>query len=563
MLTEGGLLILAAALPAVDRPLGPSFATRSEVVAAEGMVASSHPLATQIGVEVLRAGGTAVDAAIAVNAALALMEPTGCGLGGDLFALVFDPGSGRLVGYNGSGRSPAGLSLEWLRERGFQAIPSRGPLPVTVPGVVEAWFALHRRFGRLPFARLLAPTIRYARQGHPVPEVIAEAWARSVRELLRFPGFREQFTIDGRAPRKGEIWRNPNLAATLERIAADGADAFYRGEIAHRMVDYLREQGGFLSLEDLAEHRGEWVEPLSVDYRGVQVWQLPPNGQGASALMMLNILENFDFSRIPFGSADHVHLLVEAKKLAFEYRARYFGDPAFAQAPLAAMLDKSLARTLAERIDRERALLEFTPDPPRLAVGDTVYLATADREGMMVSWIQSNFRGMGSGMAPPGLGFILQNRGEQFALVEGHPNAYAPRKRPFHTIMPGFLTREGRPWVAFGVMGGDMQPQGQVQIVMNLVDFGMNLQEAGDAPRVHHGGSSEPAGLVAAMRNGGEVHLESGFPSTTVRELLRRGHRIVAAPPAVFGGYQAIMRDRDGVYFGASESRKDGQAAGY
>jgi gamma-glutamyltranspeptidase/glutathione hydrolase len=564
MLTESGLLMLAFVFPAADRPVGAGFATRSEVVAAEAMVASSHPLATQIGVEVLREGGSAVDAAIAVNAALALMEPTGCGLGGDLFALVWDPRSGRLLGYNGSGRSPRELSLEWLRKEGFDAIPSRGPLPVTVPGVVEAWFALHARFGRLPFPRLLAPTIRYARQGHPVPEVIADAWARSVPQLERFPGFREQFTIDGRAPRKGEIWRNPNLAETLDRIAQEGAEAFYRGEIAVRIASYLKEQGGFLSLEDLAEHRGEWVDPVSVEYRGVRVWQLPPNGQGASALMILNILENFDFSQIPFGSPEHVHLFVEAKKIAFEYRARYFGDPSFAQAPLAAMLDKALARSLAARIDRAQALLEFVPDPPELATGDTVYLATADRDGMMVSLIQSNFRGMGSGMAPPGLGFILQNRGEQFALRDGHPNLYAPGKRPFHTIMPGFLTREGRPWVAFGVMGGDMQPQGQAQIVMNLVDYGMNLQEAGDAPRIHHGGSTEPAGSVLGMRDGGEVHLEPGFPAATVRELLRRGHRVAAAPATVFGGYQAILRDPvSGVYFGASESRKDGQAAGF
>ncbi|MDW8478732.1 MAG: gamma-glutamyltransferase [Xanthomonadales bacterium] len=556
--------LLLAALLAGNRPVGAPFATRSEVWAPTAMVASSHPLATQIGLEVMRQGGNALDAAIAANAALTLMEPTGCGLGGDLFALVWDPKTRRLHGYNGSGRSPRSLTLARLRAMGLSAIPSRGPLPVTVPGVVEAWFALHARFGRKPMAELLAPTIRYAREGHPVPEVIADAWARSVPLLERFPGFREQFTLDGRAPRKGERWRNPNLARTLERIAEGGAEAFYRGEIAERIVAYLREQGGFLELEDLAAHRGEWVEPLSAEYRGVRVWQLPPNGQGATTLLMLNILEHFDFTRIPFGSAEHVHLFVEAKKLAFEYRARHFADPAFAALPVAALLEEGLARELARRIDRERALLAFTPDPLPLATGDTVYLATADGEGRMVSLIQSNFRGMGSGMAPPGLGFVLQNRGEQFVLREDHANAYAPGKRPFHTIMPGFLTRGGEPWVAFGVMAGDMQPQGQAQIVMNLVDFGMSLQEAGDAPRIHHGGSTEPAGQAEAMADGGELHLEPGFAETTVRELLRRGHRIVAAPAAVFGGYQAILRDPEtGAYAGASESRKDGQAAGF
>ncbi|GIX34893.1 MAG: gamma-glutamyltranspeptidase [Lysobacteraceae bacterium] len=564
------LILATTQAAAADRILGHGFATRSEVIAPHAMAATSHPLATQIALDVMKAGGSAVDAAIAANAALGLMEPTGCGIGGDLFALVWDPRSGRLHGYNGSGRSPAGLSLAWFQEHGYESIPAHGPLPVTVPGTVDGWFALHARFGRLPMARLLAPTIRYAREGHPVPEVIAHYWARSVPVLARWPGFLEQFTVGGRAPRKGELWRNPNLADTLEQIARGGRDAFYRGEIADRIDAYFRQHGGFLRREDLAAHRGEWVEPVSTRYRGVDVWELPPNGQGIAALQILNILEGFDFSKIRFGSAEHVHLFVEAKKLAFADRARWYADPAFFPGPdreaaaalVRRLLSKDYAASRRAQIDPERAAPAVDAGEP-LAQGDTIYLTTADADGMMVSLIQSNYRGMGSGMAPPGLGFILQDRGEQFVLKPGHPNTYAPRKRPFHTIIPAFLSRDGKPWVSFGVMGGAMQPQGHAQIVMNLVDFGMNLQEAGDAPRIHHDGSTEPAGQVTRMEDGGVLNLESGFDPEVQRELARRGHRIqLAVGP--FGGYQAIARDAEnGVWIGASESRKDGQAAGY
>lgn len=550
--------------PAADRAAAAIPQSRSEVIAPHGMVASSHPLATQIGVEVLKAGGSAVDAAIAVNAALGLMEPTGCGIGGDLFALVWDPKTRRLHGYNGSGRSPRALRRDWFDAEGIRRIPAFGPLPVTVPGAVDGWFALHQRFGRLPMGRLLEPTIRYAREGHPVAPVIAEAWALAVRRYGEFPGFREQFTIDGRAPAKGEIWRNPNLAATLERIAAEGRDAFYRGALPRTVEDYLRAQGGFLRADDFARHRGAWVEPVAVDYRGVRVWQLPPNGQGIATLQILKILEGYDLARLGPTDADYVHLFVEAKKLAFADRARWYGDPDFVRTPIERLLSAEYAAERRALIDPERAALEVQPGtmPPEGA--DTVYLATADRDGMMVSWIQSNYRGMGSGMVPPGLGFMLQNRGEQFALSAGHPNEYAPGKRPFHTIIPGFATRDGEPWLAFGVMGGAMQPQGQAQILINLIDFGMNVQQAGDAPRIHHSGSPEPEGMVEAMRDGGVVNLESAFPPATVQALLERGHRIQAAPPAVYGGYQAILRDpQTKVYHGASESRKDGQAAGY
>ncbi|MBD8525793.1 gamma-glutamyltransferase [Pseudoxanthomonas sp. CAU 1598] len=545
----------------MDRVTGREFATRSEVIAPHAMAATSHPLATQIALDVLKAGGSAVDAAIAANAALGLMEPTGNGIGGDLFAIVWDPKTQKLHAYNGSGRSPQALSLQWFQDNGYQDIPPHGPLPVTVPGAVDGWFALHDKFGKRKMSDNLAPTIRYAREGHPVHELIAYYWNRSVPVLSKWPGFAEQFTVDGRAPRKGELWKNPNLARTLEKIAKGGRDAFYKGEIARQIDAYFKANDGFLSYEDLAAHQGEWVAPVSVNYRGVDVWELPPNGQGIAALQMLNILEGFDFSRIAFGSAEHVHLFVEAKKLAFADRARWYADPAFAPAPLEQLLSERYASERRALINPTRAA-KAVDAGAKLNQGDTIYLTVADGEGMMVSLIQSNYRGMGSGMAVPGLGFIFQDRGEQFVLKAGHPNSFAPGKRPFHTIIPAFITKDGKPWVSFGLMGGAMQPQGHVQIVMNLVDFGMNLQEAGDAPRIHHDGSTEPAGQLAEMQDGGVLNLETGFGWEVIRDLQRRGHNIEFAD-GVFGGYQAIMRGDNGVYYGASESRKDGQAAGY
>ena len=562
-------LLLPAAAAAADRITGELFATRSEVIAPHAMAATSHPLATQIALDVMRQGGSAVDAAIAANAALGLMEPTGNGIGGDLFAIVWDPKTEKLYGYNGSGRSPQSLTLEEFQRRGLQDIPATGPLPVSVPGAVDGWFALHDRFGRLPMADNLAPAIRYAREGHPVHEVIAYYWDRSVPRLSQYPGFKEQFTVDGRAPRKGEMWKNPNLADTLQKIADGGRDAFYKGDIARTMDAYFRANGGFLSYGDLASHQGEWVEPVSTNYRGVDVWELPPNSQGIAALQMLNVLEGYDFSKIPFGSPEHVHLFVEAKKLAFADRARFYSDPAFQSAPVEKLVSKGYAADRRKLISPDKALREVQPGTPRqLEEGDTIYLTTADAEGMMVSLIQSNYRGMGSGMAPTGLGFILQDRGEMFVLqgcdgAAPHPNCYAPGKRPFHTIIPAFITRDGKPWVSFGVMGGAMQPQGHVQIVMNLVDFGMTLQEAGDAPRIQHDGSTEPVGSAKVMSDGGVVQLESGFPYETVRALMDKGHHVEWAL-GPYGGYQAIKRDPEtGVYYGASESRKDGQAAGY
>jgi gamma-glutamyltranspeptidase / glutathione hydrolase len=564
ILLLGFLLTLSVTAMCADRITGKPFATRSEVYAPHAMAATSHPLATQIALDVMKSGGSAVDAAIAANASLGLMEPTGNGVGGDLFAIVWDPKTKKLYGYNGSGRSPKSLTLAEFQKRGLTEVPSHGPLPVTVPGTVDAWFALHGRFGRKTIAEDLAPAIRYAREGHPVHEVIAYYWGRSVPTLSKWPGFAEQFTVDGkRGPRTGEIWKNPNLANTLEKIANGGRDAFYKGDIARTIDAYFKANGGFLSYDDLAAHKGEWVEPVSTNYRGYDVWELPPNGQGIAALQILNLLEPYDLKKYGFGSPEHVHLFAEAKKLAFADRAASYADPDYYRTPVAKLISKDYARDRGKLISMDKAMKSAEPGViPQLNEGDTIYLTVADADGMMVSLIQSNYRGMGSGMAPPGLGFIFQDRGEQFVLKDGHPNSFAPGKRPFHTIIPAFITKEGKPWLSFGVMGGAMQPQGHAQIVMNLVDFGMNLQEAGDAPRIQHDGSTDPAGQATAMSDGGELDLESGFPYETVRALMRKGHSVRFAD-GPYGGYQAIMVNPNGGYIGASESRKDGQAAGY
>ena len=568
------LLTLPLASPAADRITGKPFATRSAVYAPHAIAATSHPLATQIALDVMKAGGSAVDAAIAANAALGLMEPTGNGIGGDLFAIVWDPKTRKLHGYNGSGRSPKALSLAEFQRRGLKDIPAHGPLPVTVPGTVDAWFALHQRFGRRAMAENLAPAIGYARNGHPVHEVIAYYWGRSVPTLSKWPGFSEQFTVPcgtndtgctggRRGPRTGETWKNPQLARTLDAIARGGRDAFYKGDIARSIDAYFKANGGFLAYDDLAAHKGEWVDPVSTNYRGYDVWELPPNGQGIAALQILNLLEPYDLKAYGFGSPEHVHLFTEAKKLAFADRAASYADPDYYKTPVATLVSKAYARERGKLISMDRAMKAAEPGViPQLNEGDTIYMTVADADGMMVSLIQSNYRGMGSGMAPPGLGFIFQDRGEQFVLKEGHPNSFAPGKRPFHTIIPAFVTKDGKPWLSYGVMGGAMQPQGHAQILLNLIDFGMNLQEAGDAPRIQHDGSTEPAGQATAMADGGELDLESGFPYETVRALMRKGHSVRFAD-GPYGGYQAIMVNPHGGYIGASESRKDGQAAGY
>lgn len=554
------LLMAPVVMIAQDRITGRNFATRSEVIAQNGMAATSQPLATQVALDILKDGGNAIDAAIAANAAIGLMEPTGNGIGGDLFAIVWDNESKQLYGLNGSGRSPMSLTLDYFKEQGMTEIPSYGPLPVSVPGCVDGWFMLHERFGSRPMDELLAPAISYAREGFPVSELIAYYWAGGARYLSRFPNVAEVYMPGGEPPAKGEIFKNPYLANTLEKIAEGGRDAFYKGDIARTIADFIKEQGGFLSYEDLANHQGEWVEPVSTNYRGYDVWELPPNGQGIAALQMLNILEGYDLSSMEHNSPEYIHLLVEAKKLAFEDRAKYYADPDFADVPVETLVSKAYADERRKLINENRAARNY--EPGDLRDGDTIYLTVADKDGNMVSLIQSNYRGMGSGMCPPGLGFILQDRGELFSLEENHYNVYAPGKRPFHTIIPAFVTKDGEPFMSFGLMGGDMQPQGHTQIIVNMVDFGMNLQEAGDAPRIRHAGSSSPTGEEMSA-DGGTVYLETGFPAETVLDLVRRKRHNVQTGGS-YGGYQAIMWDAENkVYYGASESRKDGQAAGF
>ena len=550
-----------AADPGYDRVTGRPHASRSEVIAPHGMAATSQPLATQVALDILKAGGSAVDAAIAANAMLGLVEPTGCGIGGDLFAIVWDADKRDLAGLNASGRSPQAMTLDYFRDRDIDAIPKFGPLPVSVPGAVDGWFELHGRYGRLKMAELLAPAIRYAREGFPVSEVVAHYLARNRDRIGHYPGFAETFMLGGDVPKKGEVFRNPRLADTYEAIADGGRDAFYKGDIARAIDSYMTEQGGLLTYDDLAAHRSEWVEPVSTNYRGWDVYELPPNGQGIAALQILNILEGFDIASMGFGSAAYIHTLVEAKKLAFEDRAKFYADMDFADVPVERLVSKEYADERRRLIDPQRASRSLPPGDARLEQGDTIYLTVADADGNMVSLIQSNYRGMGSGMTPGELGFVLQNRAELFALDEDHANVVAGGKRPFHTIIPAFVMEDGEPLMSFGVMGGAMQPQGHAQIIINMLDFGMNLQEAGDAARVNHQGSSEPTGTT--MTDGGVVHLESGFSAETRRELERRGHALGRSDGS-FGGYQAIMFDTEqGVYYGASEVRKDGQAAGY
>lgn len=554
-----------------DRPVGQGFATRSPVMAQEGMAASVHPLATQIALEVMQQGGNAVDGAIAANAALSLMNPVMGGLGGDLFAIVWDPASEQLYGLNASGRSPQDLSYDQmqaeLEER--DQLPMYGPLTVSVPGVVDGWFEMHERFGTISMADILAPTIRYSREGFPVTPVTAHAWEVDGVETMEensdmigeLDNFRETFTVDDDAPEAGDIFRNPDLANTLELIAEGGREAFYEGSIAETIGEYTERVGGYLSAEDMADHTSTWVDPLATTYRGHRVYQLPPNGQGAAVLQMLNILEEYDLGSMEHNSADYLHLQIEAKKLAFADRARFYADPEFNELPIDRLISKEYADERRQLIDRNNARQEIPPGNGRLSSGDTVYLTVADSSGMIVSLIQSNFMPLGSGLVPDDLGFVLQNRGALFTMEEGHPNVYAPEKRPFHTIIPAFVTKDGEPFLSFGVMGGPMQPQGQVQVLSNIIDFGMNIQEAGDAPRYRHNGSSQPTGGM--MTDGGQVQVEFGIAPETVRALEALGHTVERGG-GFFGGYQAIRWDTsEEIYWGASEMRQDGQAGGY
>ena len=552
-------LLIAFSIEAQDRITGLPWATRSEVIAQNGMACTSQPLCTQIALDILKAGGNAMDAAIAANACLGLMEPTGSGIGGDLFAIIWDAKTQKLHGINSSGPSPKDLTLSYFKEKNIESIPSHGALPVSVPGAVSGWFAIHEKFGTMGMDKLLQPAIDYAEKGFPVSELIAYYLNLSVPRMgERFPNVKEIWTINGKVPQKGDVFKNPYLASTYRKIAKGGRDAFYKGEIAATMAKFIQEQGGFLSEADLANFETEWVEPVSTNYRGYDVWELPPNGQGIAALQMLNILEKYDLQQYGFGSPEHIHYLVEAKKLAYEDRAKYYADPKFADVPIGTLISKGYADERRKLINDNRAG-EYRAG--EISAGETIYMTVADRFGNMVSLIQSNYRGMGSGMAPPGLGFMLQDRGELFSLDEDHANVYEPGKRPFHTIIPCFVTKDGQPYMSFGVMGGDFQPQGHVEILMNMIDFGMNLQEAGDAPRIDHGGSSSVKGEPAEGR--GEVSLESGISYETIRKLMEMGHTVKYAR-GIYGGYQAILWDAEKkVYFGASESRKDGQAAGY
>ena len=542
-----------------DRITGHDFATRSEIIAQHGMAATSQPLATQVALDILKKGGNAIDAAIAANAVLGLVEPVSNGIGGDLFAIIWSAKDQKLYGLNASGRSPKSLTLEYFKKNGYKTIPSYGVLPVSVPGAVDGWFEMNKKFGTMTMQEILQPAINYAKDGFPVSELIAYYWNIGTENLKRYPNVADVYMPNGKAPQKGEVFKNPALAKTLDLIAKKGRDEFYKGSIAKTIDKFMKEQGGFLSYEDLASHYSEWVQPLSTNYRGYDVWELPPNGQGTAALQQLNIMENFDVASMGFGTAEYIHLFTEAKKLAFEDRAKYYADPDFNNYPIEKLISKKYAAERAKLIDLDRAALSYPAG--EIEKGNTIYMTVADQFGNMVSLIQSNYQGMGSGMCPPGLGFILQDRGELFSLEEGHANVFEPGKRPFHTIIPAFITKDGKPWISFGLMGGSMQPQGHTQIVVNLIDFGMNLQEAGDAPRIRHGGSSQPTG--SKMTDGGTLYLESGIRWEVIQKLMMMGHKI-QWDLGSYGGYQAIMWDaKNKVYFGASESRKDGQAAGY
>lgn len=547
---------------AQDRLTGETFTTRSEILAQNGMAATSQPLATQAALDILKKGGTAMDAAIAANAVLGLVEPASCGIGGDVFAIVWDAKTQQLYGFNGSGRAPQALSIDHFMKNDMTYVPLHGPLPVTVPGCVDGWFKLHEKFGKLPMASILEPAIAYGKNGFPVSEVIAYEMASNYASVQDQPGFAETYLINGHPPKKGDVFTNRALAKTYEKIAEGGRDAFYKGDIAQTIDAFMKKFNGFLSYDDLASHKSNWVDPVSVNYRGFDIWELPPNGQGTAALQMLNILEGYDIAAMGFGSAAYLHVLTEAKKLAFEDRAKFYADPDFNTIPLETLLSKEYAAQRRALIAMDKAARSYTAGDMDIETGNTTYLTVADAEGNMVSLIQSIYSEFASGMVPEGLGFVLQNRGQMFNVQDkGHANALEPGKRPFHTIIPAFVTKNGKPYMSFGLMGGAVQPQGHAQIVVNMVDFGMNLQEAGDAPRMRHRGSSQPTGSV--MTDGGTLNLESGFDYETIRELRKKGHRIGFAV-GIYGGYQAIGVDGDTkVYTGASESRKDGQAAGY
>ena len=542
---------------------GEEFRTRSPTIVRHGIVATSQPLAAQAGLEVLKAGGNAVDAAIATNAMLGLVEPASCGIGGDLFAIVWDAKTKKLYGLNASGRSPYAHTRELFKERGLKEIPITGPLSWSVPGAVSGWEELRKRFGSRPLADLLAPAIKYAEEGFAVTPVIAGEWRGAQKGLSRWPDSAKTYLIDDRPPRAGQVFSNHRLAQSYRLIAQDGEDAFYRGPIARQIVDWSEKNGGLITMKDFADHKSDWIDPVSTNYRGYDVWELPPNGQGIAALQMLNVLEQHDLRRMGFGSADYLHLFLEAKKLAFADRAWHYFDPDFGKPPVERLISKEYARQRGKLIDMKRAAKQVAHGDLEVSLksADTIYLTVVDKDRNCCSLIQSNYFGFGSMVAPGEVGFAMQNRGTLFALDDKHPNRLEPHKRPFHTIIPAFVTKDGKPWFCFGVMGGDMQPQGHVQVLVNMIDFGMNPQLAGDVPRVRHDGSATPTGVPHAA-NGGTVFADHGISDEVIEDLKRRGHVIERGSAG--GGYQGILIDlENGVLIGGSEPRKDGQAVGY
>ena len=561
LLVVTALSLSIPGLAAERNPPTPYRVGRSVVMAPHGMVATSQPLAVQVGLDVLRRGGNAVDAAIATDAAMGLMEPMSCGIGGDLYAIVWHAKTGKLYGLNASGRSPYAATREFFASKGLKEIPGSGPLSWSVPGCVDGWEELRKRFGTMSLPQLLEPSIRYAEEGFPVSEVIAGYWRRAESKIRSHPDTAKTYLVNDRPPRAGEVFKNPFLARSYSEIAKDGRDAFYKGRIADTIVSFSERNGGLFSAKDFLEHTSTWVEPVSTNYRGYDVWEIPPPGQGISALQMLNILEGYDLAKLKEPTADFWHLFLEAKKLAYADRAKYYTDPEFAAVPTAELISKAYAAKRRSLIDTSKASTRVMPGEPVLG-GDTIYLCVVDQDRNCVSLIQSNYAGFGSGLVPEDLGFILQNRGCLFALDPHHANRLEPHKRPFHTIIPALVTKGGKPWFVFGVMGGDMQPQGHVQVLCNMIDFGMNVQEAGEAPRLEHTGSATPTGRPA-REDGGTVLAERGFSQAIIDDLTQRGH-IVKRTAVNGGGYQGILIDpHTNMLHGASEPRKDGCAAGY
>ena len=556
-------LVLATLTPQLpgDRPAPNPRATRSVVMARNGAIATSQPLATAAGLRVLQSGGNAVDAAVTAAAVLSVVEPTMNGIGGDLFAIVYDGHTKRIQALNASGRAPAAATLDEFKRRNLQRIPLRGPLSVSVPGVVDGWNELLAKHGTYSLGQALAPAIRYARDGYAVSEIIAWQWREVADVLSRDPKTAAAFLPDGHPPAPGEVFRNPALAASLDEIARGGRDAFYKGALARAIDSDMERRGGLLRAADLAAHHADWIEPISTTYRGYQVLELPPNTQGVTTLEMLNILEGYDLKPLGHNSAAYLHLLVEAKRIAFADRDAWIGDAdSTPRAALERMLSKDYAAERRKEIKDEHAAREYTPlalprratpdggDHP-MAMGDTVYLTAADSQGNVVSLIQSLYETFGSGIVAGDTGIVLQDRGSLFSLTPGHPNQLAPGKRPFHTLVPAMVLKDGRPWLSFGVMGGDMQPQGHVQVLLNLIDFGMNVQEVGEAPRFRH----TAAGLA----------LESAITPAARFGLDQRGHRVISSV-GVFGGFQGILIDPlTRVLMAGSDPRKDGMAAGW